>query len=219
MKLEVPDIELGEDPVAVARDRSIVSQLEAVMEKWGMIISRTVDEQLKKVPQGNGPLAEVDFWKERSSALSAVYEQVKLPAVQHVLAILNEANVASFSNFEYHRSELNKYYLEARDNVKFLGTLERHLKNLAHGANFTIVLETLPALMNSLRMVWVISRHYNTDERMVPMMERIAWEICERVARVVNVKTVFRYSVRVTQFGARGCTTSRVVNSGFPLLD
>jgi dynein heavy chain len=219
VKLEVPDIELGEDPVAVARDRSIVSQLESVMEKWGMIISRTVDEQLKKVPQGNGPLAEVDFWKERSSALSAVYEQVKLPAVQHVLAILNEANVASFSNFEYHRSELNKYYLEARDNVKFLGTLERHLKNLAHGANFTIVLETLPALMNSLRMVWVISRHYNTDERMVPMMERIAWEICERVARVVNVKTVFRYSVRVTLFGARRCTTSHVVNSGFPLLD
>ena len=195
MKLEVPYIELGENPAVVAQDRGVLIQLETAMEKWSRIISKTVDEQQKKVPQGNGPLAEIDFWKERSSALSAVYEQVKLPAVQHVLAILKETNVASFSNFEYHRSELNKYYLEARDNVKFLGTLERHLKNLAHGANFTIVLETLPALMNSLRMVWVISRHYNTDERMVPMMERIAWEICERVARVVNVKTVFRYMI------------------------
>lgn len=197
MKLEIPDIELGENPSAVARDLNVVNQLELLMEKWGRIISRTVDEQQKKVPQGNGPLAEIDFWKERCSALSAVYEQVKLPAVQHVLAILKEANVTSFSNFEYHRSELNKYYLEARDNVKFLGTLERHLKNLAHGANFTIVLDTLPALMNSLRMVWVISRHYNTDERMVPLMERIAWEVCERVARVVNVKTVFRYETGV----------------------
>ena len=193
VKLEVPDIELSEDPTTVAKDLSVVNKLESAMEKWAMIISRTVDEQQKKMPQGNGPLAEIDFWKERGSALSAVYEQVKLPVIQHVLGILKEANVASFSNFEYHRSELNKYYLEARDNVKFLGTLERHLKNLAHGANFTIVLETLPALMNSLRMVWVISRHYNTDERMVPLMERIAWEVCERVARVVNVKTVFRW--------------------------
>jgi dynein heavy chain len=30
--------------------------------------------------------------------------------------------------------------------------------------------------------VWVISRHYNTDERMVPLMERIALELAEHVA-------------------------------------
>ena len=76
--------------------------------------------------------------------------------------------------------------------MKFLSTLERHFKNLAHGANFTIVVETIPALMNSLRMVWVISRHYNTDERMVPLMVRIAWELCERAARVINMKNIFR---------------------------
>ena len=152
-----------------------------------------MEEQLQKQPQGNGPLAEIDFWKERSSNLSSLYEQLKSPAVQHIIAVLKVAGgVSAYSNFEYHRSELNKYYLEARDNVKFLSTLERHFKNLAHGANFAIVLDTVPALMNSLRMVWVISRHYNTDERMVPLMMRIAWELCERVARVVNVRTIFR---------------------------
>lgn len=193
VKLVIPDVSLSEDPAVLAMDADVVVCLEAAMEDWGRLISATVDEQLKKAPQGKGPLAEIDFWKERNAGLSSLYEQLKLPSVQKILAILKCSNVQSYSNFEYRRSELSKYYLEAKDNVKFLTTLERHLKNLAHGSNFTIVLETLPGLMNSLRMVWVISRHYNTDERMVPLMERIAWELCERVARVVHIRTIFRY--------------------------
>ena len=194
VKLIIPDVPLAADPVEIAKDAHTVSTLEAAMEDWGRLISGTVDEQLKKAPLGNGPLAEIDFWKERNSGLNSLYEQLKLPSVQKILAVLKHSNVPSYSNFEYRRSELSKYFLEAKDNVKFLNTLERHLKNLTHGSNFTIVLETIPGLMNSLRMVWVISRHYNTDERMVPLMERIAWELCERVARVVNIKTIFRYS-------------------------
>ena len=53
----------------------------------------------------------------------------------------------------------------------------RHFKNITYGANFHVVLETIPSMMNALRMVWIISRHYNRDERMVPLMERIAWEL------------------------------------------
>lgn len=47
--------------------------------------------------------------------------------------------------------------------------------------------------MSALRMVWIISRHYNRDERMVPLMERIANQLCDRVARSINVRTLFRY--------------------------
>ena len=41
-------------------------------------------------------------------------------------------------------------------------------------------------------MVWIISRHYNRDERMVPLMSRIAWELSNKVANIVNVKTILR---------------------------
>lgn len=192
VKLEIPEVVIAEDPSVVARNSAVVVQLETAVEGWARVISSTMEEQFKKQPQGNGPLAEIDFWKERNSALSALYEQLKLPAVQRIGAVLKAASVPAYSNFEYHCGELNRYYLEAKDNVKFLGTLERHFKNLAHGANFAIVQDTIPAMMNSLRMVWVISRHYNTDECMVPLMVRIAWELCERAARVVNVRTIFR---------------------------
>ena len=55
-----------------------------------------------------------------------------------------------------------------------------------------VVIDTLPSMMNALRMVWIISRHYNNDERMVPLMERIAWELAERVARVIQVRTIYK---------------------------
>jgi dynein heavy chain len=77
--------------------------------------------------------------------------------------------------------------------IRFLSTLERHFKNVTHGATFRVVTETIPKMMSALRMVWIISRHYNRDERMVPLMERIANQLCDRVARSINVRTLFRY--------------------------
>lgn len=192
IKLEIPEIDLTIDPQVLARDHSLISQLEVAVDGWSRVISITLEEQFKKYPQGNGPLAEIEFWKERNSSLNALYLQLQVPLAQGILAVLKAAGSASQSTFEITRVDLNKYYVEAKDNVKFLMTLERHFKNLAHGASFAAVIDTIPAMMNSLRMVWVISRHYNTDERMVPLMERIAWELCERVARVIDVKTIFK---------------------------
>lgn len=42
-------------------------------------------------------------------------------------------------------------------------------------------------MMNALRMVWTISRHFNTDDKMLPLMERIAAVIAQRVKQVIKV--------------------------------
>ena len=52
-------------------------------------------------------------------------------------------------------------------------------------------------MMNSIRMVWIISRHYNTDERMVPLMERIASELSLRVREEINIRTVLQKDPKV----------------------
>ena len=92
-----------------------------------------------------------------------------------------------FLPLRYHYSELAKLVIEAKDNVKFLTTLERHFKNISMG-DMNSIIDTLPSMMNAIRMVWIISRHYNTDERMVPLMERIAHEVAGKVAEVVQVR-------------------------------
>lgn len=56
-----------------------------------------------------------------------------------------------------------------------------------------MILENISPLMDSLQIVWIISSHYNTNERMVPLMERIAWQLCERVHQGIDVHTLFKY--------------------------
>ncbi|KAF1596613.1 Dynein heavy chain 10, axonemal, partial [Eudyptes moseleyi] len=192
IKLEMPTINLDGEVTVLATVPEVIEALESCAMTWQKLISTALEEQLKKVPQGNGPLAEVDLWRERNNTLSALTEQTKLSDVQKVLEILQEAESEHIGDLQIVLSDLRKCHMEALDNVKFLSTLERHLKNLTYGTGFNVVLDTIPSLMNALRMVWIISRHYNKDERMVPLMERIAWEISARVYKVVDLHTLFK---------------------------
>ncbi|XP_033627732.1 dynein heavy chain 10, axonemal-like [Asterias rubens] len=205
VRLDIPQMNLDGDVAELAKDDNLIHKIEAACLEWTKQIASALEIQLKKTPQGDGPLAEIDFWRERNAALSALSEQLKLHSVRKMLEILAKRDTmgdhAILQSFELNRSELNKYHVEAKDNVRFLSTLERHFKNVTHGASFQVVLDTLPSMMNALRMVWIISRHYNRDERMVPLMERIAWELAERVAKVINIRTIFRETP--TQIKAR----------------
>lgn len=78
--------------------------------------------------QGNGPLAEIDLWRERNATLSALTEQLKLPTVQKALEVLRAADAGILDNLDIIIAELSKHHVEAVDNVRFLSTLERHLK-------------------------------------------------------------------------------------------
>ncbi|XP_021567645.1 dynein heavy chain 10, axonemal [Carlito syrichta] len=192
IKLEMPSISLEGEVSDLAADPETVDILEQCVINWLNQISAAVEGQLKKKPQGNGPLAEIEFWRERNATLSALHEQTKLPIVKKVLEVIKEADSMLVANLQPVFTELFKFHMEATDNVRFLSTVERHFKNITHGSSFRVVLDTLPSMMSALGLVWIISRHYNKDERMVPLMERIAWEIAERVCRVVNLRTLFK---------------------------
>eukprot|EP00842_Homolaphlyctis_polyrhiza_P003630 jgi/Hompol1/4268/HPOL_001758-RA len=176
---------------SAALDVPIVHTLESLAEEWVETVSGALGKEIKKIPIGNGPLAEIEFWRDRSASLSTLYEQLNLPIVHKIVQILNRAQVPCSSSLEFQLAELNKIYTEAKDNVKFLSTLERHFKNIVIGSLGSIQ-DSLMSLMNAIRMVWIISRHYNRDERMVPLMSRIAWEIANKVSNIVNVQAILR---------------------------
>ena len=193
-RLQIPE-ELTElnvlEPTQVAADSEVIAKLSVLAQEWINTVAGALGKEQKKVPVGNGPLAEIEFWKDRSSSLSTLYEQLNLPIVHKIVQTLNIAHAATSTPLEFQLSELNKFYAEAKDNVKFLSTLERHFKHLVIGS-LSSVEDSLMSLMNAIRMVWIISRHYNRDERMVPLMSRIAWEITNKVSNIVNIQTILR---------------------------
>ncbi|CAM9103575.1 unnamed protein product [Discosporangium mesarthrocarpum] len=194
--LNVPTINI-DDP-EIGNDFEAVSLLEGAMEDWSRLIASVVEAENQKRVRGKGPMAEIEFWRRRNASLSALCEQINMPKVQKMLKVMDEVEAPMLPTFNYHFSELSKLYIEAKDNVKFLTTLERHFKNISQGS-LSVTLDTLPSMMNAIRMVWVISRHYNTDERMVPLMELIAGEIAGKVENRINIRSILLKSPEVAK--------------------
>jgi hypothetical protein len=79
---------------------------------------------------------------------------------------------------------------EAKDNVKYLQTLEKFIDPLYNGDPETIK-ETLPALMNSIKMIHTIARYYNTNERMTSLFVKITNQMIKRCKyMILNFRTL-----------------------------
>ena len=103
--MDIPQFALNLTPdiIAQARDNHLVALLEEALHGWEMTISSAVEQVLRRTPQGQGPLAEVDFWRERNATLSAVFEQLNLVAVQRAVAILDKVHSESLASFNHHK--------------------------------------------------------------------------------------------------------------------
>ena len=137
--LEIPDTVQAyqAEPIEkLAQDNEVIELLENTVSNWQNQVLKAVEEQLAMQPQGDGPIAEIELWRERNAALAALLEQLKRPDVQFMLSVLREARNPVIENFEGAKNDLTKYSVEARDNVRFLQTLERHFKNLQHSNDF-----------------------------------------------------------------------------------
>ena len=186
LRLNIPDVDVSRDD---SDNFEVFNLVESSVEDWAEQIGNIVEAQGKMRMTGQTPVAEIEFWRERFTALSQVTEQLQTPKVGRMLDLLEYVDSQAIPVFRIQEGELNKLHLEAKDNVKFLSTLERHFKNISTGSLLTII-DTIPSMMNALRMVWIISRHYNTDERMVPLMSLIARDLSTRVGESVTVQSL-----------------------------
>lgn len=65
---------------------------------------------------------------------------------------------------------------EAKDNIKYLATLDKFIEPLYNGTPEDII-ETLPALMNAIKMIHTISRYYNTSKILTVLFMKITNQI------------------------------------------
>jgi dynein heavy chain len=184
-QLKIPSVEIS-DVTKDAQNDKIVALIEASMEEWTSAISTAVEiETSKEKEKLKTPLGEIEFWRRRCTDLSPLYEQLNSSVIRNILAVVIKADSPQLSNFHFHFDDFTKMYNEAQENVKFLVTLERHFKQL-QSESYRIVSENMPSMVNGLRMIWVISRHYNTDERMGSLLEMISETLIQRIKNEVK---------------------------------
>ncbi|OMJ92498.1 hypothetical protein SteCoe_4738 [Stentor coeruleus] len=191
------NINIPEFP-AYMSDEEIASQrgdeLQAVIESWTSKIKDVITEANKKPDNDSSALAEIEYWRSKSATLSALHQQFNLPQVKRIERIMQQAKNSNengvYESFKKEIANLNKTYSIAKDNVKFLNTLERQFKTI-HNGDLVLIEETLASLMNGLRLVWTISRHYKSDE-MLALEQCIANEIADKVEAKIQVSQIFR---------------------------
>ena len=130
-----------------------------------------------------GPKGEFEFWRNRMQRLTSINEQLKLPHCKNVARILSEMTKGSNNQSKAKIALLIRRWKqidigvteaanEAKDNVKYLCSLQRFMEPLYIGTAQSII-DVLPALLNSVKMIHTIARYYNTTERMTNLFVKI----------------------------------------------
>ncbi|XP_060727240.1 dynein axonemal heavy chain 5 [Tachysurus vachellii] len=162
------------DYTAVANSTEAMEKIEACMKIWIKQIEQVLAEsdQLRKEADDLGPRAELDHWKKRMSRFNYLLDQLKSPNVKAVLGVLMIAKSKLIKAWKELDIRITDSANEAKDNVKYLYTLERFCDPLYNSDPVSMV-EAIPGLINAIRMIHSISRYYNTSEKITSLFVKV----------------------------------------------
>ncbi|KAF1317985.1 Dynein heavy chain, partial [Globisporangium splendens] len=131
----------------------------------------------------DGPMGELEYWRRRMQRLTSITEQLKMNEYKDVFTVLSRTTESVSDDTKQRIQTLLRRWKqidigiteaanEAKDNVKYLFTLEKFIIPLYNGTPSSII-DTLPELMNSIKMIHSIARYYNTTERMANLFTKI----------------------------------------------
>ncbi|KAM7390019.1 hypothetical protein PAMA_008269 [Pampus argenteus] len=163
-QVDLPDV-IGHlsspaDYTSAANNSKLVECLEGVVSVWANQIKQvlTESEQMRKEADDVGPSAELEHWKRRM--------------VKRTLGVLQVAKSRALRTWRELDGDITVVANEAKDNVKFLYTLDRFF-GLLGKCTPTTMLQHVPGLMTSIRMIHTVSQHYNTSERMTSLLLKV----------------------------------------------
>ena len=129
-----------------------------------------------KESEDAGPDTELEYWRRRMGMLNSITEQLKSKESRLVLGVAAAARSAAHRAWKAADLRLTDALNEAKDNVKYLTTLEKSLEPLYIGTP-TSVIDGLPALINNVKMMYAVARYYGT----VPRMTRLFYKISNQM--------------------------------------
>ncbi|XP_056155233.1 dynein axonemal heavy chain 5 [Lampris incognitus] len=168
------DLSSPAEYTSAANNSELVQHLEGVVLTWVNQIKQvlTESEQVRKEADDVGPSAELELWKRRMTTFNSLMEEVKRPHVKRTLGVLQVARSRTLRTWRELDGNITVVANEAKDNVKYLYTLDRFFEPLGK-CTPTSMLEHIPSLMTSIRLIHTISWYYNTSERMTSLFVKV----------------------------------------------
>ena len=155
-------------------EQHIVKSFEDVAEEWCVDTEKLLGESdsVRAESDDAGPETELEYWRTRMAKFNAITEQLRGRECKVVLGVLGAAKSRVLKRWKLLDNSITDANNEAKDNVKYLSTLEKYIEPLRTGTPET-VLDALPGLLNNIKMMHTIARYYGTSERMTTLFRKI----------------------------------------------
>jgi dynein heavy chain len=183
--LYIPEEDLS-DIEKAAQDKDLVQRLEgnsikmnfsekilAILIHWIRQIKELLTNQDNaEISESAGPLAEIEFWRARTVDLSGIKDQLERDEVKRITNVLDIGKSTYLVTFLKLSESIQKGSAEAQDNLKFLSNLQEPCEKLA-AATPSQIPTILPIILNNIRMIWGLSRYYNSPERLTGLLRKV----------------------------------------------
>ncbi|KAI9544461.1 hypothetical protein NQZ68_001334 [Dissostichus eleginoides] len=116
-----------EDMKVAAANFDMVHRLEEILMQWYKQIEKVLIEtdQLRKGVDSAGPLSELEHWKKMSLRFNSIINHIKGPECKAVMMVLHISHSKTMKMWRELDARITDRVNEAKDNVKYLNTLEK----------------------------------------------------------------------------------------------
>lgn len=162
-----------------------MANLESVLKVWCDSIERLLADEARAGGENDGPDTELEYWRARMAKLNSVMEQLKKREARVVLGVLMAARSKVYKQWKAVDVRITDVANEAKDNVKYLITLEKSLEPMYSGTPHNVI-DAMPSLMNNIKMMHTIARYYNTPERMTTLLCKVTNQLIANCRRFIE---------------------------------
>eukprot|EP00659_Diplonema_papillatum_P020848 gene20848-32151_t len=179
----------------VANDRPLLRKYEETAQRWLDQCRALLDEMpalsaqsSENLPEDEGPLAELQWWRDQQSKFASIAAQMSASSVLTVKALLTFANSDVIDTWNRIDASLTDAFNETKENAKYLASLEKYMEPLYSGPP-SVIIQVLPSLMSHLQLMYTISHYYSggtgdsdvVDENRQERMTRLFCLITNRI--------------------------------------
>ncbi|KAL7445854.1 hypothetical protein ACHAXM_010428 [Skeletonema potamos] len=188
---------LYDDEDKSSSDEKVSSNRLSLLEGTILTWTKQIKSVLKQDPEAQlklgmhpTPDVEIAFWKKKANNLNSVFEQLQSPEIRCILRVLDEAQSTYCKAFARLCKEVYSARLEANDNVKHLKPLEKWINKLNED-DFGNLTTVFTPMLHVLMLIWKHSKHYNTSNRLVVVVQEMCNSIIEQAYRSISGEQIF----------------------------
>ncbi|KAF1335297.1 Dynein heavy chain, partial [Globisporangium splendens] len=170
------------------------TQLESTVIHWTRQIKEAINNQDNAHDaEGARPLEEIKFWEHRTQDLSGITDQLNRQGVKEIVDILHAAKSSYLQPFETLSQIIKQGSIGANDNLMFLKKLSPVCEEIARAQP-----DEIPLLLNYIRLIWMYSRHYNTEDRITSLLRKVSNEIIVVCCKKISLQDIFDGNVEAS---------------------